>query len=143
MPRFLIVLAAALSLFAAMPARAQDQERDSVFASDQAFHSFVDNHVARRDFIPLIQKLGGRDEYTAEQLQGLQQQFTSIYPADFTHRATVRTRLLENGFREEIITYWNDLAYVWFYAITHQRDDGLVVINFALNSSYEAVAQRF
>lgn len=143
MPRFFLAVAAALSLLAAVPARAQDQERDSVFASDQAFHSFVDNHVGRRDFIPLIQKLGGRDEYTMEQLQGLQQQFTAIYPTDFSHRATVRTRQLENGFREEIITYWTDLAYIWFYAITHQREDGLVVINFALNSSYDAVAQRF
>lgn len=141
MSRFLFVLAAALSLLTAATAQAQD--RDSVFSDYTAFHSFVDNHIARRDFIPLIQKLGGRDEYTLEQLRSLQQQFTSIYPTDFSHRATVRAREMENGFREEIITYWTDLAYIWFYAITHERKDGLVVINFALNSSYDAMADRF
>ncbi|WP_212523193.1 hypothetical protein [Actibacterium sp. MT2.3-13A] len=141
MPRFLCVLAAVLSLLSAAPVRSQ--ETDSIFADDATFHSFVDGHIARRDFIPLIQRLGGRDEYTAEQLNGLQQQFLAIYPADFTHRATVRTRLLENGFREEIVGYWTGLAYIWFYAITHQRDDGVVVISFALNSNYDQVAARF
>jgi len=141
MPRLLIALAAALALLSAAPARAE--ERDSIFADDAAYHAFVDDHIARRDFIPLIQKLGGRDEYTPEQLQGVLQQFTSIYTKNFSHRATVRTRMLESGFREEIVTYWNDLDYIWFYAITHQREGELVVLNFALNSSYEAVAERF
>ena len=55
-----------------LPVSAMAQQRDSIFSSYDSYQTFVDGRVANRDFISLIQTLGGRDEYTKEQLNGIQ-----------------------------------------------------------------------
>lgn len=138
MTRILMALAALCLL--SVPLKAQEQ--DSVFSSYSALYSYVDTHMARRDFIPLIQRLGGRDEYTVEQLNGVQNQFNSIYRQNFQHRGQVRVRNLENGFKEEVVAYWTGTAYIWLYMFTHQRADTVLVVSFTINSSAEPVMSK-
>ena len=66
------------------------QQRDSFFEDYQDYARFVDSHIMNREFIELIQVLGGRDEYTIEQLQGINQRFVNLFPKDFLSRAVVR-----------------------------------------------------
>ena len=98
MPRLVPLLLAALI---SLPAAVSAQQRDSVFASYEAYAAFVDRHIMQRDFIPLIQVLGGRDEYTPEQLRGVNTQLLHAFPRDFTDVAVFRETDLGNGFRQE------------------------------------------
>jgi len=125
---------------AAQPAAAQQQ--DSVFASYAELRNFVDSKLMARDFIPVIQSLGGRDEYTTEQLAGLNQQFLGIYPKDLENAALVRHVPGDNGFSKEAITYWTGTSYLWLYLFLHQREDDIVVINFTINSNADRVMEK-
>ncbi|MFV0515473.1 MAG: hypothetical protein ACK5MY_17820 [Jhaorihella sp.] len=131
-------------LFALLPVCAIAQERDSRFADYAAYAEFADSRIARREFIELIQVLGGRDEYTPEQLRSLQGRFVAIYPVDFIGRAVVKETDLGAGFRQEMRIYWNQgSGYLYFYAMLHERDDEIVVLNFVLNSDVSKVLAEF
>lgn len=131
-------------VFALLPLATVAQERDSHFAGYADYAEFVDRHIAARDFVELIQVLGGRDEYTIEQLQGLNTQFRSIYPTDFTARAVTRETALGEGFRQEMRVYWTEAGgYLYFYALLHDRPDALVVLTFTLNSDVSKVLAEF
>jgi len=120
------------------------RDRDSFFADYAAYADFVDSHIINRDFIELIQKLGGRDEYTIEQLRGINGRFLSIYPANFTGRAVTHETDLGRGFRQEMRVYWDgDGNYVFFYAALHERPDALVVLTFNINSDPAKVLEKF
>jgi len=131
-------------LFCLLPLVASAQQRDSYFDDYQAYSKFVDSRIMTRDFIELIQVLGGRDEYTDAQLQGINHRFLSIYPSDFTSRAVVRKTDLGDGFRQEMRIYWGKgTGYNYFYALLHDRSDGLVVLTFTLNSDVSKVLAEF
>ncbi|WP_238366616.1 hypothetical protein [Mesobacterium pallidum] len=132
-----------LALCLPVAALAQEAERDSLFADYQDFRAYIDSHMMQRDFIPMIQRLGGRDEYTMEQLSQVNTQLLTAFPADFTDVATVRSIEMAGGFREEAYAYWNGLSYAWFYALLHERADDLVVIQFNVNSNASIVLDKF
>ena len=120
------------------------QQRDSFFEDYQDYARFVDSHIMNRDFIELIQVLGGRDEYTIEQLQGINQRFVTLFPKDFLSRAVVRKTDLGDGFSQEMRVYWgNNDGYNYFYALLHAREDGLVVLTFTMNSNVSEVLSEF
>lgn len=127
-----------------VPTLAPAQERDSVFASYEDYARFVDSRVMGRRFIELIQVLGGRDEYTPEQLQGADQRFRAIYPRDFSNGAVTKQIDLGSGFGQEMRIYWDEgTGYIYYYALLHNRGDRLVVINFTLNSNVDKVLEKF
>lgn len=130
-----------LSCLAAPAAMAQ--VRDSVFASYEDYARFVDEKIMTRDFIPLIQVLGGRDEYTAEQLAGVNAQLLSALPMDFSNVTVFRETNLGGGVRQEGRMYWTGELYAFYYAILHDRGDEIVVVNFTLNTSVTEIMSRF
>lgn len=137
--RFLII-----ALLTLLPISALAQQRDSLFDDYDAYATFVDSHVANRDFIELIQVLGGRDEYTVEQLNGVEQRFLSLYPQNFSQRSVAKSVDLGGGFSQEMRVYWRgDGDYVFFYAMLHDRGDTLVVLTFTLNSDVSKVLAEF
>lgn len=93
---FFILLAGAHSVLA--------QQQDSFIDSPEALYEFVDENTKSRNFPELISVLGGRDEYTVEELTALDKQFRAIYPRNFDNRALVKSRKLMSGFSENIIT---------------------------------------
>ncbi|MFT7594438.1 MAG: hypothetical protein ACI8R4_001759 [Paracoccaceae bacterium] len=132
------------ALFFLLPVSALAQQRDSHFESYGSYQSFVDSRIANRDFIDLIQVLGGRDEYTIEQLNGVQNRFMSVYSEDFTSRAVIKKVDLGEKFYQEMRVYWReDGGYVYFYALLHDRGDTLVVLTFTLNSDVSKVLAEF
>lgn len=137
----LAALPVILSCLAAPGAMAQ--VRDSVFASYEDYARFVDEKIMTRDFIPMIQVLGGRDEYTAEQLAGLNAQLMSALPVDFTGVTVFRENDLGGGVRQEGRMYWTGEVYAFYYAVLHDRGDEVVVVNFTLNTSITEIMSRF
>lgn len=133
-----------LALFLLLPVSALAQQRDSVFKSYDSYQTFVDSRIGNRDFIDLIQVLGGRDEYTKEQLNGVQNRFLSIYQVNLTSRAVIKKVDLGGGFSQEMRVYWSENSgYVYFYAMLHDRGDMLVVLTFSLNSDVSKVLAEF
>ncbi|MGX9354057.1 hypothetical protein ACS3SW_02515 [Roseobacteraceae bacterium S113] len=117
--------------------------QDSVFRDYQDYARFVDRHVMERDFVTLIQRLGGRDEYTKEELSGIQRQFQGIYSGDFEKMAVLKEVDLGGGFSTEMRSYWGAYGYVWFGAMLHDTGRELVVINFRLNSNPGPVMELY
>jgi len=130
-------------IFMMLPGFANAQMRDNVFKDYASFSQFVDEKVMARDFTSLILALGGRDEYTPEQLASLNRQLLDVFPKDFEHATVFRQVDLGGNFNQEARAFWVGENYVFFYAILHQREDGLVVINFSLNSSVGKIMSKF
>lgn len=138
--RFLAILIA-LSLWANAPARAQGS--DSLFADYDAYADFVDSQVMTRKFIPLIQQLGGRDEFTEAELNANQRQMEAVWPRNFEHVRVFRRTDLGGGLVQEGRLYWTGMSYAFFYALLHQRENDLAVVSFLLNSSSKPIMERF
>ena len=132
-----------LALLLVLPVAAMAQQRDSVFKSYETFGAYVDDMVMKRDFIPLVQTLGGRDEYTPEQLGALNGQLMAAFPVDFNNSAVFRREDLGGGVVQEARIYWSGESYAFFYAILHQRKDDIVVLNFNLNTSISTIMAKF
>ncbi|MFY0311143.1 hypothetical protein ACFMBG_14725 [Leisingera sp. D0M16] len=129
----------AAAFFALLPMASLAQ--DSVFNSYGSYERFVETVVKGRDFKQLITRLGGRDEYTPEQLESVQRQLLTIYPRDFTGGAVAVRQELMNGFSKEVRVFWNEdaLNYCFYYALIHDRGDGIVVLKFDLNTNSDVV----
>ena len=140
--RFFIALSAILlATFTALPSKAQ--MRDSVFANYEAYSKYVDEKIMSRDFKPLVLTLGGRDEYSAEQLDKVNQDLLSVFTQNFPNKSIFRRVTLGNGFSQEARAYWKGENYAYYYAILHDRGDDLVVISFSLNSQISAILGEF
>jgi len=134
---FLVILALIL------PAAANAQMRDSVFENYEAYSTFVDEKVISRDFKPFILALGGRDEYSPEQLEKVNGQLLNVFTKNFTGNTIFHRVDLGGGFSQEGRAYWIGENYAYYYAILHDRGDDLVVINFSLNSDISTIMAKF
>lgn len=131
-------------LFVICPVLPAAQQRDSYFDDYTSYSAFVDENIISRNFITLIQVLGGRDEYTEAELNGVNNQFLSIYPNDFASGVLIRETDLGSGFRQEARVYWSDAGdYVFFFAMLHDRADAIVVLTFSLNSDVSKIMAEF
>ena len=133
----------AFFVFAAIAARAPAQDDDSFFADYGAYSAYVDKMITTRQFRPFIEKMGGRDEYKPEELAKIDSQLQRLFPGNFTARTVFRELDLGGGIRQEARAFWGAGRYLFFYAILHQRDDALVVLNFSLNTKIEQVMGQF
>ena len=131
------------SLLLCLSAPARAQNVDSLFTDYDAYAAFVDKQVMARDFIPLIQQLGGRDEFTKEELAANQRQLVGVWPTNFENVTVFKRVDLGGGVLQEGRLYWTGTSYAFFYAMLHQRADDLVVITFLLNSSSKPIMDRF
>lgn len=117
---------------------------DSRFNSYDAYVRFIDDKIMSRDFIPLITNMGGKDEYTPEQMRAANTRLLSAMPFDFADTALIKEVDLGNGFSQEMRAYWNNRdSYVFFYAFLHQKEDELIVLKFNLNTNSEKIFNKF
>lgn len=121
-------------LFAATP----------LFKTHQDYVEFVESKVMSRDFIPLIKQLGGDDEYTEAQLKSTNAQLLNVMPFDFTGTERIKHVRMGTSFSQEMRVFWNEKSsYVYYYALLHHRDDGVVVLKFNLNTNSDAIFEKF
>lgn len=118
--------------------------QDSLFTSYEDYETYVNKHMMSRDFIPLILRMGGRDEHTQEQLAGFQRQFDGIYRRDFENTAFFKKVKLSEQFEQEARVFWvNPTTYIYYYALLHHRGTEVVVMEFLINSSPKPILDRF
>lgn len=134
-----------LSLFLCLlSSMALAQQEDSVFNSYADYDAFVNKHIMTRDFVPFVQRLGGRDEYTKEQLASTNVNLLNAFPADFTGASVFKRVELADGFSQEARAYWTDKGgYAFYYAFLHDRGDKIIVLRFNMNSSSAKVLSQF
>ena len=114
-----------------------------VFPNYRTLMNYVDNQIMKRDFVPLITRLGGEDEYTEEELDVLSAQLLDVLPFDFTEVEILASENLSDTFTQEIRAYWNDQnSYAFIYFLLHERNGGLVVQNFHFSTSATEVMSR-
>ncbi len=117
---------------------------DEAFQTYSDFEQYVDKRIKNREFSTVISRLGGADEYTKQQLQMIQNQLRDVVPFYLTDVAIVKRIELENGFSQEMRAYWNkDNSYLFLYAFLQERNDGVIVLQFSMNTSPEPVLQMF
>ena len=132
-----------IALVFGLAAPAVAQNRDSLFDSYQAYDDYVDKMLTTRQWVAFVQHMGGRDEYSPEELSKIEQQFNTLFPTNFTARTIFREEDLGGDIRRESRAYWGGGRYLFFYAILHQRSDDLVVLNFTLNTKIEAIMKKY
>ena len=130
-------------LILCLPQLAAAQEADSQFADYRAYDAYVDKMITTRQWVDFVTHMGGRDEYTAEDLAKIEEQFNRLFPRNFAARTIFREDDLGGGMRREARAYWGAGRYLFFYAIMHQRNDMFVVLNFTLDTKVEAIMNKF
>lgn len=130
---------ACLALTLAAPAIAQD----AVFDDYAAMRAELDSLVSEKRTQDLMLRFGGADEMTEAQLDNLDAQVEQLYPQPFTRNAVLRHVTHENGFHQEVIAYWNGLAYLFVYVFYHEVDGRLVSINMRFNSDFTQLNTLF
>lgn len=137
MRAFLILPLIALFLSAA-PMRAQNAAPAQVnldaitFPDYEAFTAFLDKKVMQRQFGALMQKMSGGTMSLA-QVQQVTEQMRKGFAADFEQVAVMREEALENGFRQEIRTYWAGNLYLYVFVLLHQREEDIAVLNLGIH----------
>jgi hypothetical protein len=132
-----------IAILLLLPATTLAQDRDSVFSDYASYARFVDQMIMTRNFEPLVLQLGGRDEYTPEQLASTNHQLLRAFPYDFKNAAVFRQTDLGGGMIQEGRVYWIGDSYAYYYAILHQRTDSIIVLSFNLNSSIGTIMDKF
>ncbi|MDT0683917.1 hypothetical protein RM543_14600 [Roseicyclus sp. F158] len=118
-------------------------EEPGVFADHAAYAAFVDTAISARDFEGLTRRLDGADDYAPGQLEEAVAQLRASFPKDFTGMSLLKAEEMEGGFVQEARAFWTDESYAFFYALLHRKEDGLVVVSFALNSVPDAILSKF
>ncbi|MGJ8617040.1 MAG: hypothetical protein ACSHWS_09365 [Sulfitobacter sp.] len=129
--------------FLGLVTTASAQSQDGVFRDYAAYSEFVDQKIMQRDFSALILGLGGRDEFTDEQLVSTEQKMLKVWPRNFGEMTFFRQEDLGGGISQEGRIYWTGKSYAFYYAMLHQREDALVVISFLINSISKPIMERF
>lgn len=122
---------------------AQAQVRDSVFKDYQSYASFIEKAMKARDVTTLLKTLGGRNDFSDAEFREKQQTFQRIWPRDFENALVFRQEDLGNGIMQEGRIFWVGESYAYFYAVLHQRETELVVLNFNMHTNIKEVMNRF
>ena len=81
--------------------------------------------LTTRDWVAFVKHMGGRDEYSEEELAKIEADFNALYPRPFTSVTRFRVTDLGGGIKQEARAYWGGGRYLFFYAIMHERDNDL------------------
>ncbi|WP_270730322.1 hypothetical protein [Shimia sp. Alg240-R146] len=131
---------AAVSLFlGATMASAQD----GVFESYADYEAFVNSHMMSREFATATMRLGGRDEITPEKMASIEQQLLGIFQRDFTNKTVFKTVMLDGGVRQEGRMYWQGTSYLFLYALLHEHETGLAVLEFHYSTKAGKITGKF
>ncbi len=134
-----LFLAKILFVFCALPAFS-----DEVFSSYEDYESYVEQKIKNREFTNVVLRLGGADEFTPEQLRVIQNQLRDAVPYYLTDTAIMERVELSNGFSHEIRAFWNEKnSYFFYYALIHEREDGVLVLRFNMNTSSEELFKLY
>lgn len=133
----------AILLAAILPTLVSAQIADSTFKDYQSFSAYVDEHVKDRKMTELLVTMGGRDEYTKEQMDNIQAQTDRLFPTALDQKTVFHRDDLGGGIYQEARAYWTGKSYMYLYFLLHEREDALIVLQFAFNSSVGKIMEKF
>lgn len=131
----------AVFLLTAAPAVAQVQ--DSRFSDYATYDAFVNEVLEDGRYIDLVTTLGGRDEYTTEQLQGLESTLKRVFPDGFIGHTVFGREDLGGGVSQEGRIYWSETSFFYYYALLLERADDLVVMHFSFDNDPMKIMSKF
>lgn len=134
-------LVAGTMLLSGLPAGAQ--ERTSVFEDYAAFDAFVTETIRKRAFGALFQRIGGGDRLSLADVQKITEQSRQSFPQDFENSEVFLSQDLGKGFTQEARAFWTGETYAFAYVLLHDREDGIVVVNFSIHASPAPVLALF
>ncbi len=137
--RFIKTISLVLALISPVMASAAD----GVFKDYSSLRAQLDSLMKAREVDQLLILFGGSDEMTPQQLSALKGRVQQIYRRDFENVQVIRRQELANGWRQELISYFTGLDYIYVYMLLHDRGDALVSINFKFNSDFDEMNQYF
>lgn len=130
-------------LLAAQPAAAQPADANR-FASYEDMRATLDGLVSTRRIADLLTAFGGADEMSREEMSALEGRVRLLFPSDFANSAVMVRQDMKNGFHQELIAYWTDLAYIYVRILWHERPEGgVVAITMTFNSDHDALLGHF
>lgn len=135
-----VFLSLSLILMAAPPALTQENQRTR-YNQDRAK---FDAMVQERRMGDAMQFVLGEEAVTAEDAAKFNEQVMGYFPVDFTGSGTVRSEALKDGFRHEMLAYWNDQRqYLYVYVVLHTIDNVQQAVSITFDSDFADIIQLF
>jgi len=145
MTRFL--LASALAVATLTGAQAQTTAPSAADLTPreayQQGRALLDQLIMERKIVEAVTIFDPNEAMSRENLEVIEADLRTRYTEDFEHAAVVRSELMRNGFRQELIAYWTGNQYLYVYLLMHTFDNRTQLLNFAYNSSFEELNGRF
>ncbi|MBU2941598.1 hypothetical protein Q4525_13860 [Shimia thalassica] len=135
----LVVFAA----LAPMAATAQEETKIGPRETYNEAREEMDALIKQRrlgDAIRMFESLGQPDN---KELAALDTKMRVLYKTDFTEVALIRSEIHKNGFRQEIIGYWNDEQYLYVYLLMHTVNNRPRLLNFRFDADFHALNMLF
>lgn len=136
--RLLFAWAVILFCSAVMPTSAFAQA--GRFENYEVLREKLDSLVYSRDIASALSLFG---TYDPEEAKKIEEQVRSLYPRDFENAALISRDELNNGWRQEVISFWTETSYLYVYLLMHQRSDALVSIKFQFHSDVLQLDKAF
>ncbi len=131
-------LAITLTLFLTMPALASAQTNQRT-AFNQGMERF-NILVKEQKLSDALQMIRPELEMTDEDIVNIDNRFWEFYPKAFVGHDSIRSEVLKNGSRQEIIAYWDeDNRYFFVYLLVHANGEGFTVVNVDYGTDFESL----
>ena len=92
------------------------------------------------DAIRMVDEIVEVDE---TELAALDAQMQSLYKKDFESVGLVRSEILKNGFRQELIAYWTGRDYLYLYLFMHTDGSDIRLLNFRFDTDFHILNDLF
>ncbi|WP_204114245.1 hypothetical protein [Shimia biformata] len=133
-------LSLTLILMAAPPTVAQENQRTRYNENRAEFDAMVQ---ARR-MGDAMQYLLGEAAVPVEEAGKFNDQVANYYSSDFIGTATVRSEALKDGFRHEMLAYWNEeRQYLYVYVVLHTIDNVQRTVSVTYDSDFADIIALF
>ncbi|MCA0873393.1 hypothetical protein LCL97_21385 [Seohaeicola saemankumensis] len=109
----------------------------------QRGRALLDQLIMERKIVEAVTIFDPNEAMSRENLAVIEADLRTRYTEDFEHAAVVRSELMRNGFRQELIAYWTGNQYLYVYLLMHTFENRTQLLNFAYNSSFEELNGRF
>lgn len=103
----------------------------------------MDDLIMQRRMGDAIRIFDGLGEPSNKELAAIDAKMSVLYKENFTDVALVRSDLLKNGFRQEIIAYWAEDQYLFVYLLMHTADNRARLLNFRFDNDFHTLNALF
>lgn len=140
----LILLSSCAVLMSAGTGHTQQSDAGvPIFDNYLSMRATLDSMMKNRDIAEVMTSFGGPSTSPADELEALERRVREIFPQDFENAALLRRNEMENGWRQELISYWTGIDYIYVYLLLHQRDEGLLSVNMRFNTDFDELNAAF